>query len=229
MSWRTNKLILLFRKLGRLMGVNKIISRLVLGDKYEESYDAFLQSFIADADIVWDIGGNVGYYSKIFSDAVGVYGKVFVFEPSPINFSTLKKNTHNIKNIYLNNFGLGSSEGIFSFEQGKDQLGATSKFCPNTESSMMVEIKSPQKIIASGDIDLPSIIKIDVEGFELEVLRGFNNALKNKKIKAIGVEIHFSELENMGNPNASMHIESLLVSSGFKLKWTDFSHLVAYR
>jgi len=33
----------------------------------------------------------------------------------------------------------------------------------------------------------------------------------------------------MGNPNASMHIESLLVSSGFKLKWTDFSHLVAYR
>ena len=65
---------------------------------------------ITENSIIWDIGANIGHYTKIFSDQVSDSGAVCAFEPSPINFSNLEKNCRLLNNIFLFNFGLGEKK-----------------------------------------------------------------------------------------------------------------------
>ena len=73
------------------------------------------------------------------------------------------------------------------------------------------------------------VIKIDVEGYELDVILGMRNLLSNKSLKAIGIEIHFAILEENGNGNAVKTIIRNLKNSNFKVKWLDPSHIIAIR
>lgn len=77
--------------------------------------------------------------------------------------------------------------------------------------------------------EFPNAIKIDVEGFEVEVLEGALETLKNDKLKVIGIEVHSEILESRNIVNPISRMEKILTDAGFKVKWTDFSHLVALR
>ena len=76
---------------------------------------------------------------------------------------------------------------------------------------------------------LPNVIKIDVEGFELEVVRGLELTLSDRDLRLVGIEIHFTLLQDRGLLSAPRDIESTSKSKGFSLGWTDSSHLLAVR
>ena len=92
-----------------------------------------------------------------------------------------------------------------------------------------VDIRTGASLIAAGDAQTPNAIKIDVEGFELEVLQGFGAHLAKVDLRAIGVEIHFSILNARGMPQAPEQIERLLATNGFDVSWPDSSHILALR
>ncbi len=73
------------------------------------------------------------------------------------------------------------------------------------------------------------MIKVDVEGFEEEVLQGMGEMLTSPELRSVLVEVHFMKLELRGKATAPVRIEKLLRDKGFKTNWVDASHLFASR
>ena len=73
----------------------------------------------------------------------------------------------------------------------------------------------------------PSVIKIDVEGFELEVIKGIQQLLVSQELRLIGMEIHFEQLAKQNSPSAPRQIIDILLASGFAIKFLDPSHVIA--
>jgi FkbM family methyltransferase len=189
---------------------------------------------LKDGDYLWDVGANIGYYTRLFADIVGSEGKVFAFEPSPKNFSNLLNNLKSFSNVILLPYGLGDKDGKVVFEQGRDELGATSRIVDNAvnaadTSQEIVDIYSGDHVVDGGRIDIPNVVKIDVEGFEFEVLTGMKKLLEDRKIRTLGIEVHFGLLKERGMSSAPRQIEVLLREAGFLCSWPDSSHIIALR
>ena len=229
MTWRTNTLVLKARDIGRILGLNKWLASYVNDSEYEARYDNSFSRALRTGDYVWDVGANVGYYTKLFSERVGHHGKVFAFEPSPANFARLTSACTDLDNVKLLPVGLGRVDDKLSFQQGDDELGATSRIIENEQDGIEVNIRSGQSMLRANDVELPNVIKIDVEGFELEVLEGLGEFLMDPTLRVIGVEVHFGILKERGVPDTPKRIESLLQQKGFKVSWPDISHILASR
>ena len=233
MSWRTSKLTLALRDVGRNLGVNSFLQSFSKPTSYEDKFNDALLSSIKKNDVVWDVGANVGHYTKLFAELAGPQGKVFAFEPSAQNYDKLALNVDAFENVVLLPYGLGNKQEKVSFKQGDDDLGATSQVVSDTASIsgnfFEVDIRIGDILVQSGVAAQPNFVKIDVEGFELEVLTGMNEALKNRRLRAVGVEVHFGLLTARGMSGAPQQIESLLRKSGFSCTWPDSSHILASR
>lgn len=186
---------------------------------------------IQPGDTVWDVGANVGFYSKKFSEIAGSSGKVFAYEPSPANLKRLNEAVASLGNVTVVPVALGECEDVVEFEQGKDPLGATSRIVDKafkaSEKQVKVHMPSNDHLVSSGVAAMPNVIKIDTEGFELDVLRGLKQTLRQKNLRVLCVEIHFGLYKERGLPNAPADIVKLLLSSGFSIVWPDGSHIVA--
>ena len=181
-------------------------------------------------DCVWDVGANIGYYTRSFSEKIASNGTVFAFEPSPVNFSELSKECVKLRNVQLLNYGLGIVDCKLSFKQGSDHLGATSRIVDTqSTNTVLVDIRSGVNLVAKKEIMPPQAVKIDVEGFELEVLQGMGELLAMSKLRVIGIEVHFSILKSRGMSDAPRQIECLLEKYGFIVRWLDSSHILATR
>lgn len=225
----TSPTFMFLRNAGRKIGVNKLIARLILGKGYETNYENKFINSINTGDFIWDIGANIGHYTNIFSGKVSDSGAVYAFEPSPTNFSKLKKNCVLLDNIFLFNFGLGEEEDKVSFQQGEDSIGATSRIVETNIDGIEVDIVVGIDLIKNKIAKAPNAIKIDVEGYEFEVIKGLGKYLSDPNLRLIGIEIHFELLKERGIESAPHLIEKTLVENGFNIDWTDPSHIIALR
>jgi FkbM family methyltransferase len=133
-----------------------------------------------------DIGANVGFFTIIAARLVGSSGRVYAFEPVPENIEILKKN------IFLNSFSnvhvieaaasdhSGTGELLLSHYSGGSAL-ATGDSPPDLAGSQTVDLVSLDELVRNGTLAIPDVVKIDVEGAELEVLRGMKNTLVKHK------------------------------------------------
>jgi FkbM family methyltransferase len=169
-------------------------------------------------DIVIDIGANTGYYSLRLSSLVGKNGKIIAIEPDPQTFDTLTKNCklNNISNVNTHNIAISDSKGEIIFHQSIFHSGTSSMFANENDKSEMKEL-----IIKTTTLDelvkekykQIAWIKIDVEGAELEVLKGSSTILS--KTKNIIIEVH-EHILNQNNKN-SKEILEILEENGFKI------------
>lgn len=227
MSWRTNTAVLWARNAGRTVGLNRVLAR--FGDKgYERKYDEQLTSRIHPGDTVWDVGANVGYYVAQFSRLVGPRGTVVAFEPSARNFQRLQAACASLPNVRLRPCGLGNVRGRVHFQQGADDLGATSKVVDGAGADV-VEIEVGDRLVAAGTAPPPNAIKIDVEGFEGEVIEGLATCINSPALRVVGVEVHFGILAQRGLGHVPRTIEGTLAAAGLTVGWPDKSHLLATR
>lgn len=229
MDLRTNAVTLALRNFGRRIGVNDYLSVLIHGRSYEAAYDEKFLKCINEGDRVWDVGANMGLYTEKFARLVGEPGKVFGFEPSPENFNVLNHQCKDKSNVILVNAGLGEEDGQMPFEQGSDSIGATSRVVEMSDSAELVDIYTAQRMLDDDISMMPNVVKIDVEGFELEVLRGFGEYLYDHRLRTIGIEVHFELLKNRGMHSAPSSIVEMLTKCGFRISWPDHSHIIAIR
>ncbi|MGB0578483.1 MAG: FkbM family methyltransferase [Limisphaerales bacterium] len=230
MNWRTNKLYIALRGGGRALGLNRLLGRLLNSGEYEEKFSEAMLGLIAKDHVVWDVGANVGLYTKQFADIVGDAGKVIAFEPSPANRKQLETNLKSLKNVQVVPAALSGETGTMKFLE-VDDGGVTSRIVTEDTGGncVDVEVVTADGLLSEDRAPVPNFMKIDTEGFELDVLNGMNDLLKEEELKAVCIEVHFGRLGERGMPNAPREIEKRLTDAGFATSWADASHIIASR
>jgi len=160
--------------------------RLSINRVYEEFETAVVKKLIEKNDIVVDIGANIGYYTLIFARAVGKEGKVFAFEPEPTNFDLLTKNLeiNNYKNVVFVKKAVSKRNEKTCLYINNENLGGHTMI-DFKESNDFIEIESVRLDDYFNDLDVKiNFIKIDIEGFEIEAIKGMTSILrKNDDVK----------------------------------------------
>ncbi|WP_299163157.1 FkbM family methyltransferase [Accumulibacter sp.] len=152
--------------------------------RFFEIYNKHIRS----ASVAIDVGANVGIHSLAMSHCVGREGTVFSFEPSTKIYQRARKNISiNAKtNIHLSSTALGSAVGTVGFLDTSDQVNiGESKIQENATTK--VELDTMDNALANNNNI--SLIKIDVEGFEKDVIRGAQNVLQANR-PALVIELN---------------------------------------
>ena len=187
---------------------------------------------IRPGDCIWDVGANIGLYSELFAAAVGPNGKVISFEPSADCVAIIEERRR--KSFVDNSWEVIA--GALSDEDGAAWLSVTAgSTAPNNHlanragaATVPVQKYRADSIVAAGHT-VPSVIKIDVEGFEGDVFDGMTSTIDLPSLRAICVEVHFRALTERGKPQEPARLVRLAETHNFKVKWTDISHFVAQR
>jgi FkbM family methyltransferase len=158
----------------------------------------------SEGDTVVDIGAHMGRYTIPCSKSAGMSGKVVAIEAHPYNFSILQHNLrlNKIKNVILLNCAVYSNRARLKLYLPDEDLGYTmhhslmtnylaSKYSNEIERKYIeVEADTLDNLLKARGINVVNWIKIDVEGAELEVLRGAREILSTNTRISILVEIH---------------------------------------
>jgi FkbM family methyltransferase len=145
-----------------------------------------LNKYISKDDIVLDIGANIGFYSVLISKWVGCNGMVYSFEPDKLNYTYLKDTCKSKSNIFLNNKAVGSLNGKLILYQSNEINVDHRTYKPDNFSiSYEVDVVSIDNYFAN-NFDKINFIKMDIQGYEFEAIKGMRNLLeKNKEIKLL--------------------------------------------
>ncbi len=224
-------LALRMRRFGQKMGILRPAVRAfrrLTGASYEEAFDSQLMAEIRIGDFVWDIGANVGFYTTKFSHLAGPTGKILAFEPSPGALPSLSEAVSTLDNVEVKNVALSDSAGSATFYTSTEGSSPTDglRKASETDKAHLVEVALGDHFLMSCP---PNVIKLDVEGFEREVLIGLHETLRHPELRAVFVEVHFLECVKRGFPDAPKIVSDLLKSAGMEVTWTDPSHVVARR
>jgi FkbM family methyltransferase len=164
---------------------DSFLSEVIWNNNFENKEQAFIKSYLKEGDVFLDIGANIGLYTLLASKAVGNSGKIFAFEPSPKTFIRLTENVaHNhLTNCILENIALSNVEGEFSIMLSQEGFDAWNSLAKPTMGNLYYEEKVTTKTLDSfideAEIKKINFIKIDVEGWEINVLKGASNYLIN--------------------------------------------------
>jgi FkbM family methyltransferase len=142
-------------------------------------------------DVFVDLGSNVGFYCLSVSHIVG--SNSFAFEPIKQTFDRLlyniKLNQLEQRVIAINN-AVGSSNGKIKMTADLDTVNHVTLENDSSFNTEFVEVVSLDKFFSNNN--MPLLIKIDVEGYEIEVLNGMDHMLLNNDFKALIIEINGS-------------------------------------
>lgn len=153
--------------------------------EYEDM--SFLLHFLKKDDLFIDIGSNVGVYSILASGECE--SNCIAIEPIPSTYRNLVENIiiNNLsQKIKALNIGLGETDGKLHFSSSLDTMNFVLK--DKSIDSIEIDVYKLDKIIENEKV--PSLIKIDVEGYETAVLNGAENLLLKSELNAIIIELN---------------------------------------
>ncbi|HEX8639156.1 MAG TPA: FkbM family methyltransferase [Pyrinomonadaceae bacterium] len=165
----------------------------------ETEQTAAMLAELGDGKVFFDIGANVGYYTVLASRSVGRAGAVVAFEPVVRNLVFLQRhvNLNNADNVRILPFALSEKSSIASFSLGQNSaMGhlADSNGGNNGKPDNLVYVPTVSLDEIAAKLNLvPDVMKIDVEGAEMEVFRGGRETLKKAR-PAIFLSTHSPQL-----------------------------------
>lgn len=145
-----------------------------------------MQQLLAPGMAVVDVGANIGYYLLLFEHVVGPTGRVLCIEPEPDNVADLRRvvDANRFENVRVLPMALGSRSGTAQLARGLNGVIVTAG------TSVMVPVARLDDVWhQEGFLDQVDFVKIDVEGYEGEVLAGAQNLLAERKPR-IFLEMH---------------------------------------
>jgi FkbM family methyltransferase len=145
---------------------------------------SFTAHFLRKGDLFGDVGSNIGAYTIL---AAGVRGaQVIAVEPVPSTVAALKRNIgiNGIGNLVtVKEIGVGEKSGTMHFSVDKDCMN----HIVSENEGLQIPISSLDAIFTER---APTLLKIDVEGFEAAVLKGATGLLADPKLEAIIIELN---------------------------------------
>jgi len=134
-------------------------------------------------DVALDIGANLGWYSLILSRLADTSASIFAFEPDPDNFTLLQENVvaNSAQQVTAVSSALGAASSTMTLYQSHERNRGRHSLLPLNESRRSLPVKVETLADFWGRKELGSrplrFVKIDVEGYELSVLRGAGSLL----------------------------------------------------
>jgi FkbM family methyltransferase len=193
---------------------------------YEDRFSRALLAAVRPGDHVWDVGANVGFYTRQISGLVGASGSVSAFEPVPACCAAITD--YKIPNVRVFSLALGDCEGTLPMALSSDPLSTTHSLVKPSDvvtNTIDVRVTTGDAILSTGLSPAPNVVKVDVEGYEEEVLNGMAAVISRQECRNVFVEVHFGILDSRGRRQAPSAIEQLLRRLGFKTTWLDGSHI----
>ena len=142
---------------------------------------------VCPGDVVYDIGANVGFFSLIAARLVCQQGCVYSFEPVTENVVSIRENArlNDLNNVTLFDVAVGRTSGtaelLLTDWDGGSSL-STSLVKPDEPiSRRAVQVVTLDDFVERENLRLPSFVKIDVEGVELDVLMGMSRTIARSK------------------------------------------------
>ena len=192
---------------------------------FEDIEYKFAQLFLRPGMTVLDVGAHRGFYTLLFSKRIGPKGRVVAFEPSSRERKKLKRHLllNFCRNVEVMSCALGASDGRADLYVVDGQLsGCNSLRPPDTDSPTSpeaVRVRTLDELLAQSRIDRVDFVKIDVEGGELDVLRGARELLERAPRPVILCEVLEQRTRPWGYP-ARLIVEHL-AQRGFV--WFDLN------
>ena len=179
-----------------------VTPQLYFGGVYEKQETKIVQSLVRKGDWAIDVGANIGYYSILFANLVGSFGRVHAYEPNPKIRALLSKSVmmnYFQDRVRLSGVALSDRTGTAVFNVSETIAGGSSLLDSAFEhasfgidpenisySTMQVDTQRLDELF---DPAIPvRLLKIDVEGAEAQVFEGADALLKNRTVDVVMFE-----------------------------------------
>jgi len=188
---------------------------------YEVRETRLLNQLLQPGDTFVDVGANIGWYTLLAANQVGPTGRVFAFEPSRVVFG------HLVDNVRLSGYTCVVAERLALADRaGVVQLRVAAGRSPGTGSILQTEAAvndATEEVetirfddyFRANQLESARLVKIDVEGAELMVLRGMREALERRAIQYLIIEVADSRLRSVGD--SSRELLEMLQGYGYTL------------
>lgn len=224
-------LIICIGKNGLKLKIRNTSAKIIVSNPNELSFynsldneKAFLEEFLSKINrqtIFYDVGAHIGLYSLAAATYKIPPKFIYCWEPEPHNFKRLKENIklNKINNIEVFPIASGSENTMIGIStKAKEPGSLTPSLARKGSESISVQVVKGDDWILKKKLHLPSIIKIDVEGYEFNVLNGLKETIK-KSHPIIFLEVHPAYLKDLGFDKE--HILNFLKNLNYKI--TPFS------
>jgi FkbM family methyltransferase len=159
---------------------------------YEEGTLDVMRRVLRPGDTFIDVGANLGLMTLWAARLVGTSGHVHAFEPQPDTYAVLERHLalNGVRNVTPHPLALGAAPGRHTlYERSDVSRGAASMVRPEKAfGQTTVELDTLDHVLEASQIGAVRMLKIDVEGWELEVLRGARRLLAHREAPVLCVE-----------------------------------------
>jgi FkbM family methyltransferase len=175
--------------IGRVLAVSGV---------WEAQVTAAFKAILGRGDVCVDVGANIGYFTLLASRLVGPDGHVYALEPSPESQVTLAANLelNGAKNVTALGVAAGDTDGEAEFYEAHPRNRGASSLRPASaegdaveRTARSVEVRRLDSVVSDDHLSRLKLVKIDVEGHELEVMRGLEPLLLRGSRPSIVVEL----------------------------------------
>lgn len=188
---------------------------------FSDTSQKILFALCKPGDTIIDIGTNIGFSLMNMAKISGAHGLVLGFEPDPLNFTRLLKNIamNKFTNIKVTPIGLGDKPGKYKLENIVEFNSAGKRIAPEGAVSSSdfaeVEINTLDNFLnADASVNKVDLIKIDVEGFEFNVLKGAMNTIR-KYSPVLYIELDDNNLKQQSA--SAKELIHLLAANGYAI------------
>lgn len=216
MYWVYSLLFRILRPSGGIMGVggNKMYSGMkglpsacertfqayIVRGGWEEETTRLFREVAKEGDVIVDLGANIGYYTLLAARIVGSEGRVYAFEPDPSNYKLLVNNItlNDFTNVVTEEKAVSDKMGTLTFYLNAQDMGAHTIYkTEKYRKVIVVESVTLDKYFEGRECPV-NIVKMDIEGAELAVLKGMGNIMKMNKGLKIFIEFHLPWIRRAG-------------------------------
>lgn len=196
--------------------------KLLFKEIFEENV-YFKYFLIKEGELVIDAGAHIGVFSIIAAKLTGNQGRVLAIEPDPNNVKFLEwnKSINSVDNIEIIPKAIYSQKTTLPFFIN-ELNSAASSLISGHHRKITVEADSLDNIIKKSNIskDKSIFLKMDIEGAEIEAIKGMQELLRFPKLKGVIAAYHKVPLEGRGDILIKTHtiIEPILKKNGFQVK-----------